>query len=110
MTPPNIIEIGGVHCAPGKPLPQNLQQIIESSSQVDKDKDKERDKDKDKGYDKGTVHLENCCLKICNKSWTLPQRLTNTKTKRDYVTDRDLVNIQLIFSARGLSWFLLVPQ
>jgi len=33
VTPPNIIEIGGVHCAPGKPLPQNLQQIMDSSSQ-----------------------------------------------------------------------------
>merc|ERR1719153_221947 len=31
VTPPNIIEIGGVHCVPGKPLPQNLQQILEEA-------------------------------------------------------------------------------
>ena len=37
VTPPNIIEIGGVHCAPGKPLPQDLQMIMEEAAQVDKD-------------------------------------------------------------------------
>ena len=37
VTPPNIIEIGGVHCAPGKPLPQDLQRIMEEAAQVDKD-------------------------------------------------------------------------
>jgi len=33
VTPPNIIEIGGVHCAPGKPLPQDLQRIMEEAPQ-----------------------------------------------------------------------------
>ncbi len=37
MTPPNIIEIGGIHCAPGKPLPQDLQLVMEEAPQVDKD-------------------------------------------------------------------------
>ena len=35
VTPPNIIEIGGVHCAPGKPLPLNFQKIMESAPEVD---------------------------------------------------------------------------
>ena len=39
VTPPNIIEIGGVHCAPGKPLPLNFQKIMESAPEVDKDDD-----------------------------------------------------------------------
>ena len=43
VTPPNIIEIGGVHCAPGKPLPLNFQKIMESAPEVDKDDDYDGD-------------------------------------------------------------------
>ena len=52
VTPPNIIEIGGVHCAPGKPLPLNFQKIMESAPEVHEDDDYGGD-DGDDGDDGG---------------------------------------------------------
>jgi len=34
VTPPNIVEVGGLHCRPGLPLPHNLQQVLDGSPQV----------------------------------------------------------------------------